>query len=58
MNFKGYILPSYIKLILKIGRGLNNRMFDLDLVKRNGTRETFVGIDKRELEVIVDYFTK
>ena len=33
-------------------------MFDLDLVKRNGTRETFVGIDKSEQEVIIDYFTR
>ena len=33
-------------------------MFDLDLIKRNGKRESFVGIDKREQDAIIEYFQK
>ena len=31
-------------------------MFDIDLVLKNGNKEMFVGIDKKEIEVVVEYF--
>ena len=32
-------------------------MFDIDLIFKDGrAKETFVGIDKKEIEVVIDYF--
>lgn len=31
-------------------------MFDLDIVLKNGIIHTFVGIEKKELQLVVDYF--
>ena len=39
-----------------MGTGLNNRMFDLSMVLKSGGKEDFVGIDKREIDKIIQYF--
>eukprot|EP01016_Furgasonia_blochmanni_P021761 TRINITY_DN2392_c0_g1_i12.p1 TRINITY_DN2392_c0_g1~~TRINITY_DN2392_c0_g1_i12.p1 ORF type:complete len:345 (-),score=122.98 TRINITY_DN2392_c0_g1_i12:420-1454(-) len=40
----------------RIGSGIQNKLFDLELIMKNQNTTTFVGIDKKELNLLVEYF--